>query len=169
MTDRLMARVLVAGYGNVLRGDDGAGWRVAEAVAERWGERVRVLMGQQPAPEWVPELAAADVAFLVDATREALPGLCVRRLEPAVGRRLVDGHSLRPEHLLDLAGTLYGHVPESYLLLLPAESLDFGERLSPTTARAAADALRFLDRQLRAWGGVGPLRDLDLEAGEHPL
>jgi hydrogenase maturation protease len=154
-----MTRIVVAGYGNPLRGDDGVGWRVAEAVAEKWGERVCVLMGQQPAPEWAPELAAADVAFLVDATHEAAPGLRVRRLEPVVGEQLLDGHTLGPEQLLGLAATLYGRVPESYLLLLPIENLDFGERLSPTTARAAKRALRFLDRRLRAWhsraGGGG--------------
>src|SRR5579859_5783898 len=111
-----MARIVVAGYGNPLRGDDGAGWRVAEAVAQKWGQRVCVLMGQQPAPEWAPMLAAADVAFLVDATREAVPGLRVRRLEPVVGGQLLDGHTFSPEHLLGLAGALYGHVPESYLL-----------------------------------------------------
>ena len=154
-----MARIVVAGYGNPLRGDDGVGWRVAEAVAEKWGERVCVLMGQQPAPEWTPELAAADVAFLVDATHDSVPGLCVRRLEPVVGGQLLDGHTFGPGHLLGLAAALYGRVPESYLLLLPTKSFDFGETLSPTTARAAEHALRFLDGQLRAWhsraGGGG--------------
>ncbi|HLZ26866.1 MAG TPA: hydrogenase maturation protease [Chloroflexota bacterium] len=154
-----MARIVVAGYGNVLRGDDGAGWRVAEAIAERWGERVCVLLGQQPTPEWAPVLAAADVAFLVDATREAGAGLSVRRLEPVMDGQLVDGHTFGPGHLLGLAAALYGHVPESYLLLLPGRNFDFGEVLSPGTARAAQRALRFLDGQLRAWharaGGGG--------------
>jgi hydrogenase maturation protease len=154
-----MARIVVAGYGNPLRRDDGVGWRVAETVAEKWGERICVLMGQQPIPEWAPLLAAADVAFLVDATREAVPGLRVRRLEPVVGGQLVEGHTFGPEHVLGLAAALYGHMPESYLLLLPTENFDFGEGLSPTTARAAECALRFLDGQLRAWqprvGGGG--------------
>jgi hydrogenase maturation protease len=145
-----MAQVVVAGYGNPLRGDDGVGWRVAEAVAQRWGERVRVLMGQQPAPEWAPELAAADVAFIVDATHEAMPGLRVRRLKPAENGQLPGGHTFGPEHLLALAGALYGHIPESYLLMLPTENFHFGEALSPTTARAAERALHFLDRRLRA-------------------
>src|SRR5579859_7196869 len=154
-----MARIVVAGYGNPLRGDDGVGWLVAEAVAEKWGECVCVLMGQQPTPEWAPELAAADIACFVDASHEAAPDLCVRRLEPVAGGPLVDGHTFGPEQLLGLAAALYGHVPESYLLLLPTENFDFGEELSPTTARAAQRALRFLDGQLRAWharaGGGG--------------
>jgi len=154
-----VARIVVAGYGNPLRGDDGVGWRVAEAVAEKWGERVCVLMGQQPAPEWAPELAAADLAFLVDATTETASGLRVRRLVPSMGGQLLDGHTLGPEQLLGLAGTLYGHIPEGYLLLVPAENLDFGETLSPGAAAAAKCALRFLDGQLRAWhsrvGGGG--------------
>src|SRR5579859_558099 len=93
LTDELVARIVVAGYGNPLRGDDGVGWRVAEAVAEKWGERVCALTGQQPTPEWAPVLAAADIACFVDATHEAAPDLYVRRLEPAVGGQLVDGHT----------------------------------------------------------------------------
>src|SRR5579859_5307339 len=108
LTDELVARIVVAGYGNPLRGDDGVGWRVAEAVAENWGERVCVLMGQQPAPEWAPELAAAELAFLVDATHEAVRGVCVRRLEPDVGGQLLDGHTFGPAHLLGLAAALFG-------------------------------------------------------------
>ena len=62
-------RIVVAGYGNPLRGDDGAGWRVACAVRERYAGRpdVEVLAGQQPVPEWAPVLAGAGVAYLVDA------------------------------------------------------------------------------------------------------
>ena len=55
-----------------------------------------------------------------------------------------------------LTRALYGHVPETNLLLLPVENLQFGERLSPTTVRAAERALRFLDRQLARW--VAPSR-----------
>lgn len=160
-----MARVVVAGYGNPLRGDDGVGCYVAQVVAQHWGERVCLLIGQQPAPEWAPQLAAADFAFLVDATREVGPEFRVRKLAPARDGRLLDGHTFGPAHLLALAGVLYGHVPETYLLLLAANNLEFGEELSPVTARAAKRAVRFLDRRLNAI----ELRQLDVDARQDQL
>jgi hydrogenase maturation protease len=160
-----MARVVVAGYGNPLRGDDGVGWYVAQAVAHHWGERVCVLMGQQPAPEWAPQLAAADFAFLVDATREVGPDFRVRPLRPASEEWLLDGHTFGPAHLLAMAGALYGHVPETYLLLLAANNLEFGEELSPVTASAAKRAVRFLDRRLKAI----ELRHVDVDARQDQL
>ena len=142
------------GYGNPLRRDDGAGWRVAEVVAQRWGERVTVLMGQQPVPEWAAVLAEADVAFVVDASLHARPGVYVRRLRPApAGEPGLGGHRFGPEYLLWLSQTAYGSAPVTYVLPLPAEDLEFGEGLSPRTARAADRAIRLLDRRLSAiWG-----------------
>ena len=138
------------GYGNPLRRDDGAGWRVAEAVAQRWGDRVTVLMGQQPVPEWAASLAAADVAFVVDASRRDGDRPRIRRLRPPTeaepGR---SPHQFGPEYLLWLSQTIYGSAPVTYVLPLPAEDLDFGEGLSPGTTRAADRAIRLLDRRLR--------------------
>ncbi|HUE75682.1 MAG TPA: hypothetical protein VMP10_02550 [Chloroflexota bacterium] len=59
--------VLVVGYGNPSRQDDGAGWLVAEAIGRRWRQRVHVVTGQQLVPEWALSLAESDLAFLIDA------------------------------------------------------------------------------------------------------
>ena len=64
----MITRVVVAGYGNPLRGDDGVGWWVADAIARRWRDHITVLAGQQPLPEWSLALARADVAYFVDAS-----------------------------------------------------------------------------------------------------
>jgi hydrogenase maturation protease len=91
-----VTRVVVAGYGNPLRGDDGAGWHVASRLedcrgdpegppgfaAASGGPAVLVLRGQQPVPEWAAALAEADVAYLVDAA----PGAA--RDRTAAGLRL---------------------------------------------------------------------------------
>jgi hydrogenase maturation protease len=150
-----MLRVVVIGYGNPLRGDDGVGWRVAEAVAERWGERVTVLMGQQPVPEWAAALAEADVAFFIDASLHVGDGLHVRRLRPLTDAPGLGAHAFGPRDLLQLSQAVYGSAPVTYLLPLPTESLDFGEGLSPRTTRAAERAVRLLDRRLTALTASG--------------
>jgi hydrogenase maturation protease len=142
----VISRVVVAGYGNPLRGDDGVGWRVAEAIGRRWRGQITVLTGAQPVPEWSLPLSAADVAFFIDAGVNAGPRL---RLRPvATLRHGLDGHLFTIEDVLGLTRSLYGQVPASYALELPLHDLGFGEQLSPLTARAATRAIRLLNRRL---------------------
>ena len=143
--------IVVAGFGNPLRSDDGAGWRVADTLAERWGDRVTVLTGQQPLPEWAPQLARADVAYFVDTsvTADARP----RARRVTATDAAVNGHALSIEQLLGLARSLYGRAPRAYVIELPIESAEFGERLSPRTAAATERAIRVLDRRLARLSG----------------
>ena len=55
---------LVIGYGNTLRGDDGVGVLVADAL-EGWNQAVRTLSVQQ----LTPELAADIESWLTGASR----------------------------------------------------------------------------------------------------
>jgi hydrogenase maturation protease len=142
----VITRVVVAGYGNPLRGDDGVGWRVAEAIGRRWDDQVGVLTGPQPLPEWSLALAAADMAFFVDAGVNAGARLRLRQVYAVGGGR--SGHLLTIEDVLGLTKALYGRAPESYALELPLHDVGFGEHLSPATARAATRAVRLLNRRL---------------------
>src|SRR5262245_33122909 len=58
---------VVIGYGSELRGDDGIGPRVAEAVGARGWPGVRALALHQLTPELAEVLAGARVAVFVDA------------------------------------------------------------------------------------------------------
>ena len=67
-------RIVVAGYGNPLRGDDGAGWRVACAVRERYAGRpdVEVLARHEGVPVLLRQgsfLVASFHPELTDDTR----------------------------------------------------------------------------------------------------
>ena len=140
-------RVVVAGYGNPLRRDDGVGWRVAEVLASRWP--VTLLTGQQPVPEWSTTLAEADVAYFVDAGVSTRTRLRLRRLT-AHDTTAFEGHALGAEQVLALVQVLYGRCPNAYLLELPVYDLSFGDTLTPSAAQAATRAVRLLDRRLAA-------------------
>ena len=76
--------VLVIGYGNSLRTDDGVGPRVAELVAAdpRLAGAV-VVACHQLTPELALDMSAARLIVLVDATTEVAPGVVVvRRVDP---------------------------------------------------------------------------------------
>jgi hydrogenase maturation protease len=144
-----MARIVVLGYGNPLRDDDGVGWRVAQAVAERWAERLVVRTGQQLVPEWAIDLQDADLAYFVDASVEVqLP-----KLEhiPCDGRTtLSDSHDLGPAQLLAMTRRVYGRAPDAFILHLPAANFEYGDVLSPLAADGVRRAVCLLNAAIGA-------------------
>jgi hydrogenase maturation protease len=133
--------MLVMGYGNVLRGDDGAGIRIAETVAAWGSPGVEVYAVHQLTPELAEPVAAARVVVFVDA-RLTADGADVRvqSLTPATGSAGL-GHTSDPRFLLGLAQALYGRCPPAWLVTVPGTDFEAGRQLSPTAASALQDAL----------------------------
>ncbi|NEP46212.1 MAG: hydrogenase maturation protease, partial [Okeania sp. SIO2H7] len=134
---------LIIGYGNTLRGDDGAGQRVVEMVAE-WGiEEVRSLPLHQLTPELADPISTAKLAIFVDAYPDTnSQGLQVQPLEVEEGSGIGSTtHNCEPRSLLQMANFLYGSAPPAWWLLVPAVNFDFGEELSAVTQQGIAEAL----------------------------
>ncbi len=66
--------VMVIGYGNTLRGDDGLGWVAAERLAEILPPSVSVLQRHQLGIEMVEDIADIDHLVLIDVTASEAPG-----------------------------------------------------------------------------------------------
>jgi hydrogenase maturation protease len=135
--------VLVIGYGNTLRNDDGAGQIVAEIVQSWKIPQVFTLATHQLTPELAENIAHADLVIFVDATitqANSSPSLQLQQLE-AKDTITNLGHSGDPRSLLSLAQVLYHTTPLAWWLLIPAVNFDFGENLSPITQQAIKEAL----------------------------
>jgi hydrogenase maturation protease len=133
--------ILVIGYGNTLRSDDGVGPRVAMAMASRALPGLTAIAVQQLTPELAQPLAAAELAIFVDARRaDGDKAVAVQPLEPA-GWEPGNGHTSDPRALLALAHAVFGRAPRSWLVTVPAIEFSLGEGLSVTAGRAAEDAL----------------------------
>lgn len=143
-------KTLVIGYGNTLRGDDGVGYRVAEAV-EDWAE-VDAYPCHQLTPDLAALLADQERVFFVDASLPQDPHspLILTRLDPsAPAAPTFTGHHSSPLALLTLAEQLYGHSPLAYTLLLPTWAMGYGEDLSPIAQRGLRQGLRWLRELIR--------------------
>ncbi len=133
--------LLVIGYGNTLRSDDGAGVRVAESIGARHLPGVTALALHQLTPEIAERLAGAERAIFVDARLAESGGhIAIAPLEPASSIRPA-GHISDPRWLLAMTRTLYGHAPGAWLITVPAVDLSLGEALS-TTAERGVEAAR---------------------------
>lgn len=137
----LRASTLIVGYGNPLRGDDGAGPRVASALARSRYAGLRVIVAHQLTPEIAVLLAEVQFVIFVDA-RAASGGVRLRALDSSTSRATFDIHTSDPASLLVLSAMLYGHAPRAWLITLPSSQFSLGAPLSPQTRWALPIARR---------------------------
>ncbi len=169
------AGLLVIGYGNPLRCDDGVGPKVAEAVEALQLPGVHTLVCQQLSPEHAEPISRARVVVFVDAivntgdkwqvtsdgkTWQATsgekscrppPDTChvqLRKLEPGESSQLM-AHAADPRTMLALARDVFGHAPEAWWLTIPAMKLGFGTDFSPGTQRGFEVALKKIQELCR--------------------
>lgn len=133
--------ILIIGYGNTLRGDDGVGPRVAEAVEKLQLPDVRTLICQQLSPEHADPISRAATVIFVDAAVDASREVQLRPLEPGETSQLM-AHAADPRTMLALARDVFGHVPRAWWLTIPAMNLEFSEMLSPETQRGCDEAVK---------------------------
>jgi hydrogenase maturation protease len=138
-----LRRVLVVGYGNPLRGDDGIGWHAAELLAtDPRLDGARVLAHHQLAPELAADISRASLVVLVDASAEGDPGaIRVRTVEPRPAAQTTWSHHLDPRTLAGLAEALYGPVPPVVLVSVAAGSFAEGGSLSSAVERALPEVV----------------------------
>jgi hydrogenase maturation protease len=132
---------LVIGYGNPLRGDDGAGPRAAAAVAAWELKGVTVMTSHQVLPEMAEAVSLARAVVFIDATvgRENAEVDC-RPIEPRPTPTVVP-HIASPGALLALADFVYGRRPPAWWITIPAVEFGFVEGLSARAQRGLETAL----------------------------
>jgi hydrogenase maturation protease len=143
--------VLVVGYGNPLRGDDGIGPHVAGRIAARGFPGVRVLSLVQLVPELAADLAGARLVVFVDARIGGEEGGVEVVPVAASGAPGWAAHAADPGALLALTGAVYGRVPEAVWVLVSGVDFGPGEGLSPAGARNARAAVDRVEALLRDW------------------
>jgi hydrogenase maturation protease len=131
-----MARILVLGYGNPLRSDDGLGWQVAvQLFRANQSADVEVLPCHQLTPELAETISRATVVLFIDCTKKGVPGeFRCQEIHWQTGS-MPFTHDLSPTTLLDLASQLFGACPRAFLLTICGECFANGDVLSPAVNR----------------------------------
>lgn len=143
-----VADVLVVGYGNDLRSDDGAGRWVADRVDE-WVERlgldgVEVRSMAQLTPEVSLAAAGCDLVVFVDASVD-VEELTVADVSgedgDAAGPGSVMTHHGNPSSVVAMTASVGEPPGRAVLVSIPASDLEMGFEFSPATATAADEAV----------------------------
>lgn len=164
-----MPRILVCGFGNLYRRDDGVGYAVVNALRERLGRppldplddgfnelghMLDTVVLHQLVPELAETLADYDLVIFVDAhTGSVAEDIREEWLEAAYRTPFVY-HQMHPATLLELARQMHGRAPVGILLSVRGHDVNFGTGLSPETAALVPHAVERIMELAKHFPGV---------------
>ncbi len=140
-------RLLVLGYGNPGRQDDGLGPAAAEAIERRNFAGVTASANYQLMIEDASDAAECEAVLFIDAAKAGGEPFTITPVYPAHDVACFASHFVRPELVLGISDRVYGHVPPAWLLGVRGYEFGFGEGL---TDRAREN----LDRALAHVSGL---------------
>ena len=150
--------VLVIGYGNPARGDDGLGPAAIAALEADPPAGTTLSSNYQLTVEDGMDAAAHEVVIFVDAAASGPAPLAFRPVEPAEAVTF-SSHHIAPGSVLAVARDLFAARTRAYALAIRGYEFEaFRECLSPPAERNLDAAVAFLRRRLAR-------RDFDAAAG----
>ena len=150
MTRAQDPRVLVIGYGNPGRLDDGLGPALAKAVAGKRIANVTVDENYLLTVEDAAEIAQHDIVIFADASINGEEPFSFKPVVPKTTNTFTS-HSLEPEIVLGFAYDLFQAKTKGYALGIRGYEFDeFGEKLSARAQDNLIAAAQFLFELLNA-------------------
>lgn len=159
-------RVLVVGYGNPLRGDDGLGWHAAHQLQQAsLAADTMVLACHQLTPELAAPVGAAALVVFIDARcadpdpdddaattmpPDGVPLTCQQVVPDPLAECSLT-HHLTPAALLACASLLYGTCPRAVVFSAACSAFDLGEEMSTTTQALLPALLEEVTGYIAAW------------------
>ena len=128
-------KVLVIGFGSVLRGDDSFGPIVAEEIEKYLqmhgtiASQVDVIIKQTLTPELADEISRSELVIFIDASTEGDKGKVLEERvhsDPMAPVSMV--HFFNPKALLNWTEQLYGKQVEAVILTVVGNDFNFGIR-----------------------------------------
>ena len=144
-------KILVYGYGNPGRKDDGLGPAFAEKI-ENWVKKVRISgidtdSNYQLNIEDAYNISEYDIVIYADASKEEIEHFIIDRVAPS-GKTAFNTHSVSPGFVLDLCNRLYAKDPLVLLLHIKGYDFSLEENLTAGAAENLEMAFNFIERVL---------------------
>jgi hydrogenase maturation protease len=144
-----MNKILIYGYGNPGRQDDGIGERFV-ALVDEWIEKehlsgISTDCNYQLNVEDSATIAEYDTVIFVDASVvEDVENFRLETIQPNDATIEFTMHAVSTSYVLDLCQKLYGKTPETYVLHIKAYEFEFIEELTPKASENLNAAFKFL-------------------------
>jgi hydrogenase maturation protease len=144
--------VLVIGFGNPGRRDDGLGPLAAERVERLRLPRIVTHAKYQLAIEDAGDAAEFDTVVFVDAMKTGRRQFVIGDVPAAASAPGFTSHLVSPQQVVAICKRLYGHTPQSFLIGIRGYQFGFGDGLSPRAAENLDAAIGYLCESLGPGG-----------------
>ena len=139
-----MTKILIIGYGNPGRLDDGLGPAFAEAVQKYNINGVSVDSDYQLTVEDAVDIAQHDIVLFADADVKGPEPFYLKKVKPATVVSL-SSHSIKPNSLIGLVKESFNREVKAYVLGIRGyEFNEFEEKLSEKATQNLHEALIFI-------------------------
>jgi len=136
--------LLLIGYGNPGRGDDGLGPALVDRLESLELAGIELLSDYQLTVDMAHDIASFEKVVFADAAMTGAEPFSLTRIEPGAPLSFTS-HCQRPEGLLYLAQSLFGARARAHVLGIRGYSFGhFSEELSPEAARNLDAAVDFV-------------------------
>jgi hydrogenase maturation protease len=145
-------KILIYGYGNPGRGDDGLGNAFVEKM-EQWVRRnsisrIEFDSNYQLNVEDADTISDKDIVIFVDASIEPIEDFCITRVTASEASIEFTMHAVSPSFVLDLCNKLFTKNPVCYLLHIKGYKWELKEGLSSKATVNLSKTFEFLCGQL---------------------
>jgi hydrogenase maturation protease len=139
-------KILIFGYGNPGRQDDGLGIAFSETI-EKWADKnkmdhITCDSNYQLNIEDAELISNFDLVLFADASVEDVHDFTITRVECSTSKIEFSMHAVSPAFILDLCNKIYKKSPETYLLHLKGYEWDFKEGLTRDAENNLNEAVR---------------------------
>jgi hydrogenase maturation protease len=142
-----MKKILVYGYGNPGRQDDGMGVILAEML-EQWAKEngyanIEVETNYQLNIEDSDIISDKDFVLFIDASMEQIEDIIYTKVTPDNSSIEFTMHAVSTSFILDMCNKLYGKSPETYLLHIKGYEWELAEGITEKALVNFEKALEF--------------------------
>jgi hydrogenase maturation protease len=143
--------ILLYGYGNPGRKDDGLGPILVDLV-EKWINKkdiknISIDSNYQLNIEDAYTIRDYDIVIFVDASIEEIDDFIITRVEPS-DKVNYTMHSVSPSFVLNLCNKLYHYIPETFLIHIKGYEFQLQEGLSEKARNNLESAFQFVKNLL---------------------
>ncbi|MEA1896254.1 MAG: hydrogenase maturation protease [Bacteroidota bacterium] len=139
-------KILIYGYGNPGRFDDGLGVRLAEEM-EAWISKNKIDgvdcdTNYQLNIEDAEIISNYDLVLFADASEEDIRDVSITRVSPSDSKIEFTMHAVSPAFVLDLCNQIYGKTPSTWLIHIKGQDWQFNEGLSKMAKKNLSIAIK---------------------------
>lgn len=153
-----MRKLLILGYGNPDREDDGVAWHILHALTTKLGlpapdsyedefpesAHIDFEFQLQLTPEMAEDIASYPYVCFIDAHTGSIPEPIRLIAVESEFQNSPFTHHLTPQSLMSMCENIYGKRPDAALLSVLGHRFLFTRELSPETARLVPEAVELI-------------------------